>query len=255
MSSAAIRRIALVTDFGGGLYVGQMRACLGALLPELPLIDLVHDLPPFRPELAAYLLPALVRDMPGNTLYLCVVDPGVGGDRALLAVESAGNWFIGPDNGLLAPLIRQSDSVASVWHIDWRPERMSPSFHGRDWFVPAAVRLCLGQDLRLSGLETSGMVGTDWSAERCAILYVDRFGNLISGLHAAGRDRRHRLQVGERSVRNARTFCQVAPGESFWYENAFGLVEIAVNRGRADEVLGLAAGDPIGPFIALPDAV
>ncbi|AFL76041.1 SAM hydrolase/SAM-dependent halogenase family protein [Thiocystis violascens] len=255
MNPAAIRRIALVTDFGDGLYVGQMRARLGALLPELPLIDLVHDLPPFRPDLAAYLLPALVRDMPGNTLYLCVVDPGVGGDRALLAVESAGDWLIGPDNGLLAPLIQQADGAVSVWRIGWRPERMSSSFHGRDWIAPAAARLCLGQELRMSCLETSAMVGSDWPQERGVILYVDRFGNLISGLHARGRDRRHRLQVGEQTLRNARTFCQVVPGESFWYKNAFGLVEIAVNRGRADDLLGLAAGDPIGPFIALPDAV
>lgn len=107
----------------------------------------------------------------------------------------------------------------------------------------------------MSCLETSAMVGSDWPQERGVILYVDRFGNLISGLHARGRDRRHRLQVGEQTLRNARTFCQVVPGESFWYKNAFGLVEIAVNRGRADDLLGLAAGDPIGPFIALPDAV
>lgn len=255
MGQAAIRRIALVTDFGDGLYVGQMRARLGSLLPELPLIDLVHDLQPFRPDLAAYLIPALVRDMPGNTLYLCVVDPGVGGERALLAVESERDWFIGPDNGLLAPLIKQTGSAASTWRIGWQPAWMSPSFHGRDWFAPAAAHLCLGQDLQMFSLEASVIVGSDWPEERSTILYVDRFGNLISGLTAAGRDLRHGLQVGKQCVRSARTFCEVAPGESFWYENAFGLVEIAVNRGRADEALGLAAGDRIGPFIAHTDAV
>ncbi len=252
MKQAAIQRVALVTDFGDGLYVGQMRARLGALLPATPVIDLVHDLPPFRPDLAAYLLPALVRDMPGSTLYLCVVDPGVGGERVVLAVESDGDWFIGPDNGLLAPLLQRA-GTASVWRIDWQPAAMSPSFHGRDWFVPAAARLCLGQDLLLFDLVPSAIVGSDWPEERPCILYVDRFGNLLSGLNARGRDHRHGLQVRERHLRHARTFSEVPPDQPFWYENSFGLVEVAVNRGRANDLLGLAAGDLIGPFIVDPD--
>ena len=104
-----IDRIALVTDFGpGGPYVGQLKLRLSELVPGIPVIDLVSDLTPFRSDLAAYFLPALVRDIPNSTLYLCVVDPGVGGERAALAVLADGNWYVGPDNGLLAVVARRA---------------------------------------------------------------------------------------------------------------------------------------------------
>ncbi len=252
MKTVVVQRIVLVTDFGGGLYVGQMRARLDALLPATPVIDLVHDLPAFRPDLAACLLPALVRDLPDGTLYLCVVDPGVGGERAALLIQTDTGWFIGPDNGLLAPLVRRVTN-ARVWRIGWQPPVMSASFHGRDWFVPAAARLCQGLDLQLTPLDPEALVGAGWPTETSAILYVDHFGNLISGLNASGRDRQFWLQVGAERLPYARTFCEVAPGVPFWYENAFGLVEIAVNQGRADQSLGLTAGDSIGPFVRVSD--
>lgn len=245
---ASVRRIALVTDFGEGIYAGQMRARLDALLPGVTVVDLVHDLPPFRADLAGCLLPALIRDVPGRTLYLCVVDPGVGGERAALLARVRDSWLIGPDNGILAPLA-QAHPGARVWRIAWRPAALSASFHGRDWFAPAAARLCLGRDLGLSGLDPATIAGSTWPTERSVILYRDGFGNLMSGLKGVGRSTRQVLVVANRPLRHARTFCEVAPGKPFWYENALGLVEIAVNQGRADQHFGLAPGDPVGPFL------
>jgi S-adenosyl-L-methionine hydrolase (adenosine-forming) len=245
---SSIERLVLVTDFGDGIYVGQMRARLDALLPGLPVVDLVHDLPPFRPDLAAYLLPAMVRDMPAASLYLCVVDPGVGGDREGLLAHARGSWFIGPDNGLLAPLVRGADD-ATVGRLGWRPPAMSASFHGRDWLVPAAARWCAGEDLQLIASNPAELVGSDWPSEQPLVVYVDGYGNLMTGLPAAGQSKADALRAGRHAVPYARTFCEVAPGAPFWYENALGLVEIAVNQGRADRQLGLSAGDPIGPFM------
>lgn len=247
MNNALPQRIALMTDFGDGLYLGQMHARLAALLPMMPLIDFVHDLPVFRPDLAAYLLPALVRDMPDGTLYLCLVDPGVGGERAALIVQADRNWFIAPDNGLLA-LIVQRATTCTIWRIGWRSAVMSASFHGRDLFVPAVARFYLGQDLGLTALAAESLVGANWPNALASILYIDHFGNLITGLQASERDRAP-LQVGTHCLPYARTFCEVASGTAFWYENAFGLIEFAVNQGRADRFLGLAAGDAI-PFTA-----
>ncbi|WP_296805826.1 SAM-dependent chlorinase/fluorinase [Thiocapsa sp.] len=242
-----IQPIVLVTDFGDGIYVGQMRARLGNLLPAVPVVDLVHDLPPFRADLAAYLLPALIRDMPGGGIYVCVVDPGVGSERGGLLVGAQDCWFIGPDNGLLAPLVHCSDG-ASVARIGWRPAALSASFHGRDWFAPAAARLVAGEDLQPTPIDSAEMVGSDWPSERAAVVYVDRFGNLMTGLRAANHGSMQSLRIGTRTLAHARTFCEVMPGEAFWYENALGLVEIAVNQGRADCLLGLSPGDSIGPF-------
>jgi S-adenosyl-L-methionine hydrolase (adenosine-forming) len=252
----AITRLALVTDFGPGIYVGQMRARLSALIPDLPVIDLVQDLPPFRPDLAAYLLPALVRDMPRGTLYLCVVDPGVGGDRGGLLVATGGNWFLGPDNGLLGRVVNRGREVHAC-RIGWQPETLSASFHGRDWFAPAAARLCLGEPLELTVLDRPDLVGADWADELPAVVYADGFGNLMCGLRADSVPARTRIRAANRLLGRARTFCEVPPGEAFWYENALGLVEIAVNQGHADRLLDLGPGDavqvvPEGSAVAAP---
>jgi S-adenosyl-L-methionine hydrolase (adenosine-forming) len=244
MIRSRIERIALLTDFGAGVYVGQIIARLSALIPGLPVIDLVHDLPPFRPDLAAYLLPALVRDMPPATLYLCVVDPGVGGDRLGLVLESTDNLFIGPDNGLLSQVAKRT-AWSRPRRIDWQPTSMSNSFHGRDWFAPIAATLCRGETLALTDLEVGVMIGQDWTDQLPAVIYVDGYGNLMSGLLAANYSPTLTLGVADRTLRYARTFCEVPPGEVFWYENALGLIEIAVNQGRADRVLGLGPGDPL----------
>lgn len=244
---AGIDRIALVTDFGEGPYVGQMRARLAALASAVPQIDLVHDLPPFRPDLAAYLLPALARDMPRGTLYLCVVDPGVGGDRAALVVQAGDDWLIGPDNGLLAPMAAHADQMR-VWRLGWQPQAMSASFHGRDWFAPAAARLCNGQELGLEEIGRADMIGADWPSELQHVLYVDRYGNAMTGLRVPPGSDGYRLPVGSHLIERARTFCEAPVGHPFWYENAFGLVEIAVNQGRADTLLKLSPGERVGPL-------
>ncbi|WP_366760258.1 SAM-dependent chlorinase/fluorinase [uncultured Thiodictyon sp.] len=235
----------LVTDFGAGIYVGQVMARLSALAPGPPIIDLVHDLPPFRPDLAAYLLPALVRDLPRATLYLCVVDPGVGGERAGLVLAAGGDLFVGPDNGLLSQVARRAVRPR-LRRIDWRPPRgASPSFHGRDWFAPVAAALCRGETPALTELDVGTLIGADWADDRPEVVYVDGYGNLMSGLRAQGYPPTAQLIAAGRTLGAARTFCDVPPGQAFWYENALGLVEIAVNQARADVVLGLGPGDPV----------
>jgi len=238
------RRIALITDFGGGPYVGQMELRLSEQAPGAPVIRLISDLPPWRPDLAAYLLPGLRRGMPVHTLYVCVVDPGVGSDRAVLAVRSNGDWLLAPDNGLLVPLL-QRDPDAEVWRIHWRPQHLSASFHGRDLFAPLAARLYAGELPQPEPCDIGALVGADWPEQRQAICHVDDFGNLITGIEADSLPDQARLIASGRRLAAARTFSDVASGEAFWYRNAFELVEIAVNQGRADAVLGLAAGDQV----------
>ena len=245
-SQQPIERIALVTDFGAGIYVGQMQARLSALLPGLPVIDLVHDLVPFRPDLAAQLLPALLRDMPDGTLYLCVVDPGVGGARGGLVVQADGRWLVGPDNGLIAPLLKRSRQVR-CWRIDWSPEGVPATFHGRDWFLPMGARVCRGDLSDLGPLAPEQIQGWEGPRGLAAVVYVDGFGNLMTGLAAADCPADGLIQVDGQAIGRARTFGDLPAGAAFWYENSLGLVEIAVNQGRADVLLGLGPGDPFEP--------
>ena len=104
------RLIALATDFGGqGIYTGQMQALLLDSNPDIRVVDLVNDLPAFQPQLGAYLLASLVSYLPGDALCVCVVDPGVGSDRAALVLEADQRWLVGPDNGILAMAARRAN--------------------------------------------------------------------------------------------------------------------------------------------------
>jgi hypothetical protein len=240
-----IERVALVTDFGvSGPYVGQMKLRLSALVPRIPVIDLVSDLAPFRPDLAAYLLPALTRDMPVGTLYVCVVDPGVGSERAALVVEADGDWYVGPDNGLLA-VVAGCIEFGRVLRVDWRPDRLSDSFHGRDLFAPVAAMLCDGSLPPCTEISASGMVGSDWPDELPRVVYVDPYGNLVTGIQATSMDLGSIIRADGRELSYARTFSETTAGTAFWYVNAFGLVELAVNQGNAQFALGLDCGDPV----------
>jgi len=188
----------------------------------------------------------LARDVPRRTLYVCVVDPGVGGNRAALAVLADGDWYVGPDNGVLALVARRS-RFRQVLRIDWRPANLSDSFHGRDLFAPVAAMLCEGTVPSCAEIESGRMVGASWPNELPRIVYVDPYGNLMTGLRAASLDRGTTLEAGGRVLRYARTFCEVPAGTAFWNENSVGLVELAVNQGDASAVLGLGPGDSFRP--------
>lgn len=181
---------------------------------------------------------------PADSIWLAVVDPGVGTERDGLILESDGRWFVGPDNGLLSRVANNAREVR-LWRIQWRPEWLSSSFHGRDWFAPVAAELAQGRLPDCVEMDPAGMVGRYWARDHAAVIYVDHYGNLMTGLRAEDLDQRTLLVVGAQRVAYARTFATVPAGTAFWYENAFGLVEIAVNQGRADRQLCVGVGDVV----------
>lgn len=235
--------IVLFTDFGlSGPYVGQVKAVLHREVPGIPVIDLFADLPPFRTQSAAYLLAAYAEIFPRGTVFLCVVDPGVGSDRAPAAVLADGRWYVGPDNGLFALVIRRAATPAAGWRLTFRPENLSATFHGRDLFAPVAALLARGEPVPGARVGTEASSFADWPDDLAEIVYIDRFGNAITGCRATKVPANATLITRDRKIECARTFSDVQEGAFFWYENANGLVEIAVNKGRADSVLGLTVG-------------
>ncbi len=237
--------ILLFTDFGlEGPYLGQVRAVLHREAPGVPVVDLFADAPAFDAMASAYLLAAYAEAFPEGTVFLCVVDPGVGSARAPLVLRAAGRWYVGPDNGLLAIAARRAEG-ARAWRVTWRPERLSASFHGRDLFAPVAARLACGETPAGDAFPLSSLVGHDWPDDLRRVVYVDRFGNVMTGLRAATLGADSALVAAGRRLIRTRTFSDVVPGDAFWYENANGLAEIAVNQGQAAALLGLAVGDPI----------
>ena len=237
--------IALFTDFGlTGPYTGQVKAVLAHRAPDVPVVDLFADLPPGRPKPAAYLLAAYGPWFPPGTIVLAVVDPGVGSQRRAIVVEADRRWYVGPDNGLFELLLRRNGNVRS-WEIVWRPEMLSSSFHGRDLFAPIAAQLAVeGPDsVALRPILPSRM--SHWPDDLPEIVYIDRFGNAMTGLRASSVSATAQFAAGGHVVARARTFSDVLPGAAFWYENSNGLAEIAVNGGHADDALGLAIGSPV----------
>ena len=131
--------IVLFTDFGlHGPYTGQVKAVLHRMAPGVPAIDLFADAPVGSPKPSAYLLGVYAAWFPVGTVFLCIVDPGVGGTRPAIVLEADGRWYVGPGNGLFELIQRRATRTRS-WDIDWRPERLSASFHGRDLFAPVAA--------------------------------------------------------------------------------------------------------------------
>jgi S-adenosylmethionine hydrolase len=236
--------VVMCTDFGpGGPYTGQLQAVLAREAPGVTVVSLFDDLPAGRVQSAAYLLPAYVDELPLDSIFLCVVDPGVGTDsREPMVMRADGRWFVGPDNGLLAIVARRARQV-NYWHIDWQPKRLSASFHGRDLFAPVAAMLARGEAVPGKEVLTSGTDTSSWPDELAEIIYIDPFGNCMTGIRAATLDDAGRVLLADgQELPRSITFGDVATGEAFCYENANGLLEVAVNQGRAADELGLKVG-------------
>ena len=123
--------IVFVTDFGlTGPYVGQMEAVIASTSPQARCINLLADAPVHNPRATAYLLAAYQQPFAAGTIFLCIVDPGVGtDDNRPVILTAQEKWFVGPDNGVFDALIVQSS--CTLWRLDWRPAELSRSFHGR----------------------------------------------------------------------------------------------------------------------------
>jgi S-adenosyl-L-methionine hydrolase (adenosine-forming) len=237
--------IVLFTDFGmGGPYVGQVHAVLAQQAPSVPVVDLFHEVPRHDIRAAAYLLPAYTQGSPPGTIHVCIVDPGVGGARRALIVKADHRWYVGPDNGLFHMLARRARAL-ECREILWRPAQLSASFHGRDLFAPVATQLVRGL-LPDSVPATLTPPVPDWPEDLAQVLYIDHFGNAITGLRADHLGRDVRLRISGTDLAYARTYSEVRAGQGFWYENANGLVEIAVNQARASDQFGIAVGDSVG---------
>ncbi|QJA06697.1 SAM-dependent chlorinase/fluorinase [Thermosulfurimonas marina] len=241
--------VVLLTDFGlADHYVGVMKGVILSRVPEAVLVDLTHEIPPQDVRTAAYELWVSYRYFPQGSLFVCVVDPGVGTERRALLLETEGYLFLGPDNGLFTPLFlshRHFKLYALEVERFLLPEP-SRTFHGRDLFAPAAAALLSGLPPEECGSRVSDPVLLLWPRPeprpgglKVPVLRVDRFGNLIT---AATREhlpeRGFRVLVAGREIPFAGTYAEVPEGHPLALWGSDGFLEIAVNRGSAAEVFG-----------------
>ncbi|MCC9622575.1 SAM-dependent chlorinase/fluorinase [Thalassospira sp. MA62] len=234
--------IFIFSDFGlTGPYSGTMRSVVMRNAPDVPVCDLMVDAPDRNPKASAYLLAALQREFSNGDVVLAVVDPGVGSTRKGIVVRADGVTYVGPDNGLFEMIIRRAAKV-DLFEIDWHPALPSASFHGRDIFAPVAARLAADDPLPMVALDLSArcQVAQIWPDTLAEVIYVDTYGNVMTGLPAQGKNAE--IRIGGHSVKWARTFSDVAQGQGVHYENSIGLCELAVNCGRADILFNAVIG-------------
>lgn len=244
--------ITLLTDFGtSDPYVGEIKGVLASLAPSASLVDLTHHIAPGDLRAAAYILGRVWRRFPPGTIHLVVVDPGVGTARAALATGFDGHFFVGPDNGVLTPVLPPDGErpVALPTPVD-----AAPTFHGRDLFAPAAAALAEGRALLSLGArlgraperlipaephhEGKSLVGE--------IVYVDRFGNLITNLTPETAPDYATFEVEDTDLGPLRrTFGDVPTGGLLAYLGSGGAVEIGVRDGSAARRLGIGVGGTV----------
>ncbi len=243
--------IVLLTDFGlADPYVGQMKGALLRLAPAAPVVDLCHEVRPHCILQAGFLLEASRAHFPDGSVFLSVVDPGVGSARSILVARLDGQLFLAPDNGLLSFLHGQK---ASWWRADADTSNASRTFHGRDVFAPLAARLALGAGPGSLGrsidpaeavrLEQAWAEAGDGRLD-CAVLHVDRFGNCLLNLRFEAMPARGRSWVLDdgRGVALVSTYADLAPGQVGLLAGSQGVMELTVNGGSCADILGLLPG-------------
>ncbi len=242
--------IFLFTDYGSGPYQGQLESAVRRHRPDARIIHLCTNAPRCNPRAAAYLLSACCAyRLPAEALLIGIVDPGVGTwEDPPLVLRLEQRWYVGPDNGLFDILRRRDRQQA--WHPAWRPDNISPSFHGRDLYAPLAARILDGWRPPETERAPARHEQRRWPDELPEIIYLDHFGNALSGLQARHYSKVQRFLAGNRILRYADTFGGAQPGAAFWHTNSAGLVEFSVNQGSAAATLALEIGAPVTPLPA-----
>lgn len=265
--------IALMTDFGiGDGDVGVMKGVIAGITPEAHIIDITHNVGPQNVPSGAWILAAAYRYFPKNTVFVCVVDPGVGSTRGAIALH-AGDWyFVGPDNGLFSYVMSEQPVHSSVLlsNTTFHLPIVSSTFHGRDIFAPVGAHLARGLDntlfelgpsvnpAELRRLEIGGAVreGTTINAH---IVHVDNFGNLITSIPLARVPELYTVsqvkisfkEIGV-TVDKLRQFFAEGPddGQAFIFGDSSGYVGIAVRNGNAAKTLGVGLGAPLSLILS-----
>lgn len=237
--------IALFTDFGThDPYVGQVKARVAEYAPGQTVVDLLHQAPDYNAHAGAHLVAALATGFPPGTVFVCVVDPGVGTLRDGVVLAAGGHWFVGPDNGLLSVVAaRHADS--KIWRIQWQPEGVSSTFHGRDIFAVIAALIAKGEFPSDKLAEKSGL-GVEFDAGDLArVIYIDHFGNAWTGIRSINVAASSRVTAKQHTFRYAESFGFVGKGEGFWFGNSVGLLELAVNRGHVGNQMNIKLWDEV----------
>lgn len=249
--------ISLTTDFGlADGYVGTMHGVILGICPEAQIVDLCHRVEPQNLRQAAWVIASSAPYFPANAIHVLVVDPGVGSARRAVAVQTTRAFYVAPDNGVLSYTLAQEQVLAQV-NLDrpeyWLPE-VSQTFHGRDIFSPVAAHLAAGVSLEAMGSPIEALIRLELptfsqepdGALSGQVLYIDRFGNLITNIPGNALSEQAHICLGShRIVTVSPSYAAVEPGQPVALVSSAGHLEIAVRNGNAAVQLGAQIGDMV----------
>ena len=249
------RIIALLTDFGTrDYYVGAMKAVILSINSHAAIVDITHDIEPQNIISAAFVLSACYRDFPSGTIFVCVVDPGVGSERRAIAAASDGHTFIGPDNGLFSLVLTPDSKIVSIENHTFFRKPVSSTFHGRDIFSPAAAYLSAGTMLEDLGTTIGDpVILSEMRSTRKSenvlegrVIHIDRFGNIVTNITADEAGSSFQLEIGGRKITGRRQFYAGGePGKPFAIVGSAGFIEVSINGGSAASQLTVKIGTPV----------
>jgi len=259
------RIITLTTDFGlSDAYVAMMKGVILSINPSARLVDVTHQVGTGSIFQAALLIRETFPYFPEGTVHLAVVDPGVGSDRRLLALQAGAHFFVGPDNGLFWPVFRDFEGSKAVQLTQSRYflPSITQTFHGREIFAPVAAHLSLGLSLESFGptIEDLAKLTIPQPYIERAVLHgqiirVDNFGNLVTNIPAREltdflASCPPRIESGKLVIRKlSNIYADCEEGEPLALINSSNLLELAVNLGRASEYIGLKNGEILGALV------
>jgi hypothetical protein len=249
--------IAILTDFGTkDWFVGSMKGVISAINPSATIIDITHEISPGDIQSAAFALAASVSSYPSGTLFLTVVDPGVGTDRAACIFQTDTALYVAPDNGVVSYAISDSQikQIVRIENRQFLPPVISTTFHGRDIFAPAAAHLSCGTPVERFGKRIVSWTHLSWPSVlttedtiECQIMYIDRFGNTITNCEntTVPFPDRSSVLINRQSIAIPLVSCfsDVDKGEPCAYCGSAGYIEIGVNGGNAAHRYDLSVGD------------
>jgi len=243
------RPIVILTDFGESHYLGIMKGVILRENPDAKIIDLYNHIGNFDIQSALFILKTSYKYFPDNSIYLAVVDPGVGSSRRGIIVKNKERFFVGPDNGIFTPFFEGGD----VYEIDIPPD-VSYTFHGRDIFAPVAAQLSLGINPETLGEKISDPVKLSLPATRIEgdiikgeVIFIDNFGNLITNIEASEIPFVNFVVElsGTKSIKHFRYYSEVSRGEILAITGSSGYIEISVREGSAAQILKARLGDKV----------
>lgn len=237
--------IYLFTDFTyNGPYVGQVKSVIYQLDSDIKIVDLMHDAPMHNVKYSSFILNNIIQPLENKNIFCCVVDPGVGSGRKALVIEINSNYFIGPDNGLFEYLIRNNSNL-KVYTIQYNENSISKTFHGRDVFAPVAAEISQGNFSSLKEISITNIERYDWDNQIYEVIYIDPFGNLMTGIHSKVVSPQTIFRFKGKKVLCADTYSSMEKDELCWYVNSTNLVEFALPSSRAEENFKAQISDSI----------